>query len=93
MKFEWDDKKAKLNYNKHHVTFERATTVFKDRYARVFYDEKHSINEDRYLIIGVDSLKKELTVVYCERDNDIVRLISARMATKDEIELYYEGRF
>jgi len=90
LKFDWDEKKNRANKIKHGISFQEATTVFYDEYAVVIYDESHSTDEERFVIIGVDMLFRELTVCHCYRghDNDIIRIISARKATKTEISLY-----
>ena len=88
MKFEWDDEKNEINKIKHGVSFEEAQTVFDDEYATVIYDEGHSIDEERFIIIGRDSFFRELNVCHCYRSTDIVRIISARKATKTEISIY-----
>ena len=92
-KFEWDEHKNELNIFKHDVSFEEASTVFDDAYAVTLYDENHSDYEDRFIIIGVSENSLELTVCHCYRGNneDIVRIISARKATKSEHEIYERG--
>lgn len=92
MQFEWDEIKNKSNREKHGVWFEEAETVFQDNLARVFYDEDHSEDEDRFVIIGQSSSARVLMVVHCyRRDNEVIRLISARKATKNERGFYEEG--
>ena len=93
MKFEWDELKNTANKHKHGVSFEEATTVFDDDYAIYLDDEEHSVDEVRFIIIGVDSTFRKLTVCHCYRgkNSDIVRIISAREATKQETKLYLEG--
>ena len=94
MKFEWDERKNQLNIKKHNVSFEEAETVFQDVNAVYVYDEAHSIDEDRFNVIGrVDSIDQEITVCHCYRgdNDDVIRIISARKATKEEIKLYKEG--
>ncbi|MCL2055333.1 MAG: BrnT family toxin [Oscillospiraceae bacterium] len=93
MKFEWDENKNSSNKIKHGVTFEEATTVFDDKYAIYLEDKIHSIDEDRFFIIGMDNIFRKLTVCHCYRDKDeeLVRIISARKATKRESSLYEEG--
>ena len=90
MKIEWDEQKNKLNKIKHGISFQEAETVFDDKNAIVIYDEQHSINEERFIIIGMNLFYRELTVSHCYRgDNeDIIRIISARKATYNEIMLY-----
>ena len=72
---EWDIEKEKLNRRKHGIAFETAGRIFLDTERIEYYDAVHSIDEDRFVTIGiVDSL---LSVVYTERENDVLRLISA----------------
>ena len=66
MEFIWDNKKAKSNLTKHGVSFEDAKSVFLDDYARLKHDPDHSIDEDRYLLLGMSSLLKVLVVVHTE---------------------------
>ena len=91
MKFEWDEDKNRANKIKHRISFEEAETVFKDENAVYLYDEPHSANEERFYIIGEDADFRELTVCHCYRgeSNEIIRIISARKATKIEIDYYY----
>lgn len=87
MHFEWDGEKAKINVQKHGITFNYALKVFDDENRLESYDYSHSIYEDRYNVLGV--VDDVLFVVYTERDNGVIRLISARRATKAEEDLYY----
>lgn len=85
---EWDDKKNEINKRKHGISFESAGWVFSDEARLEFYDEMHSIDEDRYITIG--KVEDVLFVVFTERDDaNTVRLISARVATAKERRLYY----
>jgi uncharacterized DUF497 family protein len=77
MQFEWDEEKAESNLQKHGVSFEEAQTVFNDLFYVDFYDPKHSVEEQRFLIIGESNLQRLLIVSYTER-NDKMRIISAR---------------
>jgi uncharacterized DUF497 family protein len=92
--FEWDPSKAKLNYRKHKLTFDHAAEIFLDPIAISIYDEEHSTHEDRWITIGKDRSNKFFVVVHTfheeDADNITIRLISARGATKKEIE-QYEG--
>ena len=92
-RFEWDGRKNELNIFKHDVSFEEAATVFYDDYAVTLYDENHSDNEDRFIVIGVSKNSLELTVCHCYRgeNENIVRIISAWKATKSEHEIYERG--
>jgi len=94
MKFEWDPDKNELNKAKHSISFEIARSVFLDKNAVYLYDEINSNNEDRFVVIGKeDTLKIELTVCHCYRgaNEDIIRIISARKATKKEVVIYISG--
>ena len=86
LKFEWDEEKAKRNLKKHGIPFELAAKVFLDENRIEIYDEAHSIEEDRYITIGLAG--EVLFVVYTERHPQI-RLISARLATARERKVYY----
>ena len=91
MKFEWDSNKNRANKLKHGVSFEEAETVFDDKNAVYLYDEKHSEHEERFYIIGEDVNFRELSVCHCYRgkNDEIIRIISARRATEIEIDYYY----
>ena len=93
--FEWDWKKAKTNHNKHKITFEDATSVFRDTNAISISDEEHSEDEERWITIGLDSVTRTLIVIHTfisiDNDNCNIRMISARKATKNEQKLYEEG--
>ena len=89
LKFEWDDKKNKENQRKHHVSFEEAQTVFFDENAVEFYDNPHSGSEDRFFLLGVSAKLRVLIICHCLREEEsIIRLISARKATKNEQHKY-----
>lgn len=83
MKFQWDPNKAAGNLQKHGVSFEEAVTVFKDPLALIFDDEKHS-EEHREIIIGISTLSKLMLVCFVERNEDIIRIITARPVTHQE---------
>ena len=89
MRFEWDPSKAASNAKKHKVTFEVAKTVFYDDFALQFFDEEHSFDEERFLLLGMSSDARLLLVCHCEReDGDVIRIISARKATESEAQNY-----
>ena len=91
MKFDWDQTKASANSKKHGVTFEEARTVFFDEFAVQFFDEDHSSEEERFLLLGLSSDAKLLLVCHCEREQgDVIRIVSARKATKREA-AHYRG--
>ncbi|HXI12310.1 MAG TPA: BrnT family toxin [Thermoanaerobaculia bacterium] len=83
MNFQWDARKAALNWRNHRVSFEEAITAFEDPLARVFDDTAHSDEESREVLVGYSSGTRLLLVSFTERD-DFVRLISARAATSRE---------
>ena len=91
LQFEWDGDKAASNVRKHSVTFDEASTVFADPLAVIFDDEEHSLDEIREIIIGHSILARLLLVSFTERGKDIVRIISARKATKRERRDYEQG--
>ena len=92
LEFEWDDNKNKANIIKHGISFETASYVFLDNNRIEKYDEIHSIDEDRYVTIGmIGNVTIIVMVVYTERENTI-RIISARKATKREMEEYYDSK-
>ena len=89
--FDWDTKKNTININKHGVSFKEAATVFSDKAAKYFDDDSHSLDEERYVVIGKSKRLKILMVCHCYRDsNSVIRLISARKADDDEIAIYEE---
>lgn len=83
---EWDDRKNKINREKHGISFETAAHVFDDINRIEYFDEAHSADEDRYIVLGL--VRKVLFVVYTDR-GDATRIISARKATAAETEVYY----
>ena len=93
MEFEWDDNKAKTNEVKHGVSFEVAATVFEDPFARLIPDPDHSAEEDRFILLGLSSQADALVVCHCFRaEGLVIRLISARHATKKEENYYWRMR-
>ncbi len=87
LNFEWDENKNEINKVKHKISFETAALVFNDPDYIEMFDFEHSIDEDRYIAIG--KVGEILFVVFTER-KDSIRLISARLATMAERELYYD---
>jgi uncharacterized DUF497 family protein len=87
--FEWDEEKAAANLKKHGVSFEEAKTVFRDPMYLIFADPDHSIDENRFLAIGISEAKRLLIVSYTEREL-ATRLISARTGTRRERRMYEE---
>lgn len=89
IRFGWDQSKATANLKKHGVSFEEAQSVFYDEFAVQFYDDEHSSAEDRFILLGMSSSARILVVCHCERaSGDLVRIISARKATKRESAFY-----
>ena len=83
--FDWDVSKARANARKHGVTFDEAITVFSDDAALLVADPDHSDAADRFILLGLSSALRALVVVHCyRRGNDVIRLISARKATRSE---------
>jgi hypothetical protein len=89
MKIEWDPKKAKLNLQRHGVSFEEAATALSDPMAATGADPDHSITEERYITFGI-SVKDRLVVVSHTDKDETIRIISARKAKKGERNLYEE---
>ena len=89
IKFNWSPPKARANLKKHGISFEEAQTVFYDEFARQFYDDEHSDNEDRFILLGKSNQSRLLIVCHCEQANgDVIRIISARKATAKERKFY-----
>ncbi len=87
MDFEWNHQKAEFNSQKHSITFDEASTVFGDTLSVTFPDLEHSIQEERYLIIGLSRKNRILVISHVYR-NESIRIISARQATKREQKFY-----
>ena len=89
VRFEWDRSKASVNKRKHGVSFEEAQTVFYDENAIEFFDPDHSEREDRFIMLGMSFRLRLLVVCHCVREaQSVVRIISARRATRREAERY-----
>lgn len=87
--FRWDPKKDAYNREKHGVSFEEAKSVFYDEDARLINDPDHSEEEDRFILLGLSSSLRILVVCHCYRENEsVIRIISARKATKSEARNY-----
>ncbi|AHJ12576.1 BrnT family toxin [Sulfurospirillum multivorans] len=91
MKFEWDNQKALSNIKKHGISFEEASTAFGDFLSIVIEDPMHSKNENRFILIGRSIEANTLVVVHIEK-SDVIRIISARKATKNEQKAYEEQK-
>ncbi|NES78125.1 MULTISPECIES: BrnT family toxin [unclassified Okeania] len=89
LRFEWDKENNLINQKKHGVSFEEEKSVFYDDNAIQFWDEQHSDFEDRFLLLGISSKMRILLIVHCDREQEsVIRIISARKATKNESKLY-----
>jgi uncharacterized protein len=89
IKFEWDPSKAISNRRKHGVSFDEAQSVFYDEFALQFFDDEHSEDEERFILLGLSDQRRLLMVCHCERQQGhTVRIISARKATKNEARFY-----
>lgn len=89
IKFEWDENKNRLNQRKHGISFDEAKTVFYDEEALVIDDPEHSEEEERFIILGLSKRANLLVVCHCYRASEtVIRIISARKATKTESEFY-----
>jgi len=91
IRFEWDPRKAAENLRKHGVGFPEAETVFEDENALLLPDPDHSHDEERFVLLGASATRRLLVVVHCERSRgSVIRLVSARMADRDERAQYIE---
>ena len=91
IQFEWDENKNQINQRKHGISFQEAKTVFYDEEALVIDDPEHSEQEDRFIILGLSNQANLLVVCHCSRASDtVIRIISARKATKTESKYYGE---
>lgn len=92
MIFDWDESKNAINQSKHGIDFYEASSVFYDEMAILFDDPEHFEIEDRFIILGLSSQANILIVCHCYRENDnVIRIISARKATKKEGDRYAKG--
>lgn len=89
LRFEWDKSKATINLKKHGVSFEEAKSAFSDERAKLIADPDHSEDEDRFILLGYSSSMRLLVVCHCYRtDESIIRIISARKASRHEAASY-----
>ncbi len=89
IRFEWDENKNTINKRKHRISFEEAQTVFYDAEALVIPDPEHSQDEERFIILGMSRQAKLLVVCHCYRASEtVIRIISARKATRNEAGQY-----
>ncbi len=90
--FDWDEKKNDINRRKHGIDFEEASTVFFDEQAILFDDPEHSEYEERFLLLGMSESANVCIVCHCYRESDtVIRIFSARKATRKEEERYVRG--
>ncbi len=93
LRFEWDEHKNKINQAKHGISFLEAKNVFYDEEALLIDDPEHSETEERFIILGISRKANLLVVCHCYRgDDSVIRLISARRATRTETRQYHELR-
>jgi hypothetical protein len=90
MQFEWDPKKARSNLRKHKVSFDEAATALMDPMSATGLDPDHSFGEERFVTFGVSETGRLLVVAHTE-ENDTIRIISAREASRRERMIYEEG--
>ncbi|MCZ7611006.1 MAG: BrnT family toxin [Ignavibacterium sp.] len=91
MQFVWDQNKNLANIKKHKISFEEAKSVFLDDNARLIPDPDHSMSEERFIILGITNKLRLLVVVHTYKESDdVIRIISARKATKTETKYYYK---
>jgi len=93
VRFEWDGKKDLANLRNHGVPFDESRPVFYDDNAIEFFDQEHSLKEDRFLMIGLSGKMRILLVSYTvmeRKDEEVIRIISSRKATKNEQEFYFK---
>ena len=92
LQFEWDLNKASSNQRKHKITFEEAVTVFADTLGVTVADPDHSVNEERYITVGLSQRRRLLIIAHTERGGRI-RIISARELTATEKRAYEQGTY
>ena len=87
--FEWDELKNRANIQKHGISFKEAKTVFFDDFALLIADPDHSETEDRFVLLELSVKLRLLLVCHCfEADDDLIRIISYRKASRKEMLLY-----
>jgi uncharacterized protein len=89
--FEWDPRKARANRAKHRVSFEEAVTAFGDPLGRLESDPRHSVSEERLVLLGRSSAGRLLAIMFTDRGASRLRVISARLATRSERTSYEEA--
>ena len=92
LSFEWDENKNRINQKKHGISFAEASSVFYDDCAILFDDPEHSQEEERFILLGMSDAANVCIVCHCYRASEtVIRIISARKATKKEEERYVRG--
>jgi uncharacterized DUF497 family protein len=89
LRFTWDPKKAAANLRKHRVGFPEAATAFADPHSVTIPDPDHSISEERFVLLGQSDRRRLVVVAHVER-GDLIRIISARLASRRERKTYEE---
>lgn len=93
IRFEWNQNKNAMNKKKHNISFDEAETVFYDEEARIIDDPEHSEEEERFIILGFSKKANLLVVCHCYRASEtVIRIISARRATKTETKQYQDDQ-
>jgi uncharacterized DUF497 family protein len=88
VRIEWDDRKDRSNRKKHGISFDEASGVFSDEHARLIPDKEY---DDRFILLGMSRRLRLLVVCHCYRlDDEVIRIISARKANRDEARKYEE---
>jgi uncharacterized DUF497 family protein len=90
LEFEWDERKNQENIRKHGLTFQEAETVFSDEHALLIGDSEHSGSEDRFILLGLSADLQTLVVCHCYCRAAVIRIISARKATRRERDQYHK---
>jgi uncharacterized DUF497 family protein len=91
VRFEWDERKNRANQRKHGISFEEAKSVFSDDHGLLIDDPDHSEGEDRFVMLGLSSALRMLVVCHCCRsEGEVIRIISARKADREERAAYSE---
>ena len=90
MEFRWDSRKDRRNQRKHGVSFREAATVFEDPFSTTFSDPDHSVDEERFVTIGMSTIGRILVIAHIEYEEEI-RIISARPATPSERKFFEES--
>jgi hypothetical protein len=91
VRFDWDERKAAANIAKHGVSFNEAATVLGDTLGWTYLDPKHSGSEQRWITVGLSERRRVLVVSHTDQSDEVIRIISARRATRKERRFYEEG--